>query len=272
VKVYQATNLKDLWDQLGVILKDHPTLVPKKGGGFNFRGDYYIHLYDLFFEVESSLCPRLYLEDLGYASSGAKTTNLLGKYLDIEWTNKWIDFIVECMEGSPDVAGDILLNTKPQGKRAMPGGCITSLIYRGAPKPMLTVISRAVEMPTKGAADMLLISAICELLCDRLDLADMKVQWYFSSAWTRTRTSFYYVIYKWPEKVVFANPLFQAYIDKGWQKYYLTDFEFSYSANQRAKKLFLNKQAGTLTKICGAHKVYETLEKYLKGGTNATNI
>lgn len=265
MNIIPAKNLKDLWDQLCEILRLHPDLVPKKGGGFNFRGDYYIHLYDLFFEVESHRCPSLYLEELGYAASGSKITNLLGKYLDIDWTNKWLEFITTCMEGSPDVAGDILLNTKPQGKRAMPGGCITSLVYRGAPKPMLTVISRAIEMPTKGAADMLLVSAICELLCDLLDLYDMKVQWYFSSAWTRTRTSFYYVIYKWPEKVKFANPLFQSYLDKGWNKYYLSDYEFSYSANKRAKQLFLNKKDGKITKTCGTSKVYETLQKYLGG-------
>ena len=271
MKMFVASNLKEVWDQLMETLRLHPYLVPKKGGGFNFRGDFYIHLYDLWFNSKSSRCPKLFLEELGYSSNGAKVRNLLKKYIDPVMMNKWLNFITTCMEGSPDVAGDILLNTR-KGHKEMPGGCMTSFLYRGAPEPMLTVISRAVEMPTKGAADILLVSAICSLLCDRLDLVDMKVQWYFSSAWTRTRTSFYYLIYKWPEKVEFANPMFQAYLDKGWNKYYLTDYEFSYMDNKRAKALFLNKKAGKLNPVVGVARVQEALEKYLKEGASSENI
>lgn len=264
MKTIKVDNLFDLWEHLCERLRDHPYLVPKAGGGFNFRADYYIHLYDLYFEVKYSSVPGLYLDHLGYSPKGAKVKNLMSKYLDISITNQWLDFITDVMQNSPDVAGDILLNTRPQGKRMMPGGCINSFLYRGAPRPALMVISRSVEMPTKGAADMLLVSSICQLLCERLNVKNIPIRWFFSSAWTRTRTSFYYKIYKWPKKVKFANELFQQYLEKGWEKYYLTDYEFTYNANIRAKTLFLKKKAGELTSELDEKFFYEKLKEYLK--------
>jgi hypothetical protein len=231
-------------------------------GKYNFRGDIYLHIYDLFFEIESRRCPGLYLDELGYAANGAKVGVLLRKYLDIEWTHIWLDFITTMVAAHPDVAGDIILNTKRP--KAGQGGCINSFIFRNAPYPVVTVITRAMEIPTKGMADTLLVSALTRLLCERLKLKDIKVQWYFSSAWTRTRTAYYYVIYKWPEVVHFASLDFQEYLDKGWKKYYLTDYEFSYSANIRAKQLFLNKKAGKVTRECGIDKFYTIMEKYLE--------
>ena len=264
MKTIKVDNLFELWEHLCGRLRDHPDLVPKAGGGFNFRGDFYIHLYDLMFKIKSSHVPGLYLDHLGYSPKGSKIRHLIGKYLDIDITNQWLDFIESVMKNSPDVAGDILLNTKPQGRRMMPGGCINSFIYRGAPRPSLMVISRSIEMPTKGAADMLLVSAICQLLCDRVDVKDISIRWFFSSAWTRTRTSFYYKIYKWPKKVKFANELFQQYLEKGWEKYYLTDYEFSYNANVRAKDLFLRKKAGELTSVLDKDFFYNKLKEYLE--------
>jgi len=119
-------------------------------------------------------------------------------------------------------------------------------------------------MPTKGAADVLLISAICQLLCDRLEIRRIPIHWFITSAWTRTRTANYYIIYKYPEPVIWANPAFQAYSKRGWEKYYLTDYEFFYNANKRAKQLFLAKKAGKLTSVLDENFFYERLEEYLK--------
>lgn len=262
MQIIGARNLKDLWNQLWKMIQYHPTPVMNANGSYNFRGDIYLHLYDIFFQVRSSTCPNLYLEDIGYSPNGAKVRVLLGKYLNIEWTNQWLDFITEMVAAHPDVAGDIIMNTKKQ--KTGQGGCINSFIFRNAPEPVITIITRAIEMPTKGMADVLLVSAVSKLLCQRLELEDIKIQWYFSSAWTRTRTAYYYVIYRWPRKVHFASKDFQKYLDKGWDKYYLSDYEFTYSANIRAKQLFLRKQAGDLTHNVGEDFFYRKLKEYLR--------
>jgi len=264
LKILRIDNLTEAFDLLCERLRTHPHLVKRAGGGFNFRGDYYIHLYDLFLKSRSCRAPGLFLEDLGYSVKGSKITSLLSKYIDIETTEKWLDFIKDGTGETPDVPGDAILNTKTQIKRLMPGACITAFLYRGVPRPSLTVISRSVEMPTKGGADVLLISAVAQLLCNRIGLEDIPIRWFITSIFTRTRTASYYTIYKWPKKVVWTNKDFQAYVDRSWRKYYLTDYEFSYSANKRAKQFFLNKKAGKLTHLMDDKLFYKKLEGYLK--------
>lgn len=258
----KTRNLTTLWTDLMEVLRENPNLVPN-GKGFNFRGDFYIHIYDVMFRVKHSTAPGLFLEDVGYSSRGSKIISLIGHYLESDQVNKWITYIKENTDKNPHVAGDILLRTKQQVKKEIPGGCITSLVYRAAPEPHLTVLSRSIEMPTKGMADMLLVSSICRLLEDRLGVKDISIRWYFLSAWTRTRTAFYYVINQWPNEVKFENSLFQAYLDKRWKKYYLSDYEFSFQANIRAKLFYTNKRDGLLTHELDEDAFYVRLKEYL---------
>lgn len=265
--IIKTKNLFESWNKLCDLLVHWPNLVPKKEGGFNFRGDFYLHAYDLFFEINSRDCSGIYLEEMGYSSKDSKIKHLLSRYLDPVSTNKWIDYIVERMKITPDVYGELPFRTKEHWtKREMAGGCISDLMFRGAPEPTLVVITRAMEMPTKGLGDVMFVSALSGLICERLAIPDIKIKWYMASAWTRSRTANYYAIYKWPEKVVWANKDFQEHFDRGWNKYYLSDYQFSYNANIRAKQLFLNKKSGKLKKEIGVERFRVVLDEYLKGG------
>lgn len=261
----KVDNLADVWNGLCNRLRDHPHLVPKDGGGFNFRGDYYIHIYDLFIETKTHRCSDLYLEDMGYSSKGSKITHLISRYLEPAPTNKWLDYIVERMNTTPDVYGELPFRTREHyTKREMAGGCISDLMFRGAPKPTLIVVTRAMEMPTKGLGDMFFISAMGQAICNRLNILNVQIKWYMASAWTRSRTANYYAIYKYPKPVIWANKDFQEHFDRGWKKFYLSDYEFSYNANVRAKQLFLKKKAGKLTHNLDDSVFYRRLEEYLK--------
>lgn len=261
----RVDNLAEVWHTLCDRLRDHPDLVPKAGGGFNFRGDYYLHLYDIFFRAKSQACPGLYLEDMGYSTKGSKITHLISRYLEPDATNKWLDYIVERMNSTPDVYGEIPFRTREHyTKREMAGGCISDFMFRGAPIPTLVVVTRAMEMPTKGMGDVIFVSAMSQMICNRLGIKRIRIHWYFASAWTRSRTANYYAIYKYPEPVVWANEDFQEHFEKGWNKYYLSDYEFSYNANIRAKDLFLKKKAGKLTRKIDSEFFYQRLEEYLK--------
>lgn len=266
-------NLAEVWHVLCDELRDYPYLVPKDGGGFNFRGDYYIHIYDLFFEVESSKCPGLFLEDVGYSSKDSKIKHLISRYLDIEATNKWLNYIVERMTTTPDVYGELPFRTKEHyTKREMAGGCISDFMFRGAPEPTLLVMTRAMEMPTKGMGDIMFVSAMCKAIIQRLKIPDIKIKWYMASAWTRSRTANYYAIYKWPQPVIWGNKDFQEHFDKGWHKFYLSDYEFSYNANKRAKDLFLRKQAGKLVRSVGAKRFHKVLEDCLNENISQSDV
>ena len=258
----EARNLKELWDKLNELLRIEKDLVPnKKGTGYNHRGEYYIHLYDLYFQIESDRAADLYLEELGYASSGAKITHLLHKYLDPDLVRKWISFIKKAITERPEVFGEIYLATKVQTKAK--GGCIVGFLYRGVP-PTLIVYSRSIEMPAKGAADVLLVSALSRLIRKTLKLDRLTIKWFTTSLVLPSRRAFIYRVYKWPEEVKFKNPEFQKYLDDGWNKYYITDYQFSYSANKRTKALFLKKKDGTLTRTMGAHQFYLALKEYIQ--------
>jgi hypothetical protein len=261
----KVNNLAGLWKTLCEELRDYPYLVPKAGGGYNFRGDYYIHIYDLFWEVESCFVPGLCLEDVGYSSTNSKINHLISRYLDHDATVKWLNYIVERMKVTPDVYGELPFRTKEHWtKREMAGGCISDLMFRGAPEPTLVVVTRAMEMPTKGMGDMMFVSAMAKVICRMLAIPDMKIKWYMASAWTRSRTANYYAIYKWPQPVVWSNKDFQEHFKKGWEKYYLSDYEFSYNANKRAKKLFLDKKAGTLQRKINSNRFLSVLEDFLQ--------
>lgn len=263
----KVENLAQLWLTLCEELRNHPTLVPKAGGGFNFRGDYYIHIYDLFWEINTSYVPGLVLEDVGYSSTDSKINHLISRYLDHDQFVKWLDYIVERMTATPDVYGELPFRTKEHWtKREMAGGCISDMMFRGAPQPTLVVVTRAMEMPTKGLGDMMFVSAVCKAIQARLFMPEIKIKWYMASAWTRSRTANYYAIYRWPKPVVWENKDFQAHFIRGWEKYYLSDYEFSYNANKRAKALFLAKKAGTLQRKIGANRFHIVLEEWIKNG------
>lgn len=262
MKLVRADNLTELWHKICDILVNSNDLVPGKNGkGYNHRGEFYIHPYDFCFEVKSSRAPDLYLEELGYASSGAKITVLLHKYLDPEQVKIWRDFVVKVVTERPEVFGEIYLATKVQHKEK--GGCIIGFMYRGVPDPTLIVVSRSIEMPAKGAADVLLISALARLISEALSLPDIKVMWITTSIVLPSRRAFIYRVYKYPEKVIFRNKEFQAYLDEGWKKYYLTDYEFSYAANAKTKDLLLRKKAGKLKKTLDVNVFYQRLVEYL---------
>lgn len=263
----KVDNLAEAWHELCASVRDHPYVVPNDKGKFNFRGDYYIHLYDFFVETKRHDCPNLYLEDMGYTSHGSKATHLTGRYLDVETANRWIDYIVECVAATPYVRGEIPIRTKEHyTKRPMAGGCITDMFYRQAPKPTLIIISRSMEVPTKAMGDIFFISSIARLICERVGLQNLRIKWYLASVWTRTRTANYYLIYNWPKKVKWASPHFQEHVDKGFQKYYLSDeHEFTYHANIRAKTLFIKKRSGTLKRVTDVEAFYKKVKEYLDG-------
>jgi hypothetical protein len=247
------------------MLVDYPDLVPKSGGGFNFRGDYYIHIYDVFLEIKSHECPELCLEDMGYSSTDSKIKHLLSRYLNSNKTVKWLEYIRERMEVTPDVYGELPFRTQEHyTKREMAGGCISDLMFRGAPEPTLVVVTRAMELPTKGLGDVMFVSAICRAILARTGCESIRIKWYLASVWTRSRTANYYAIYKWPEEVHWENKDFQEHFERGWNKYYLSGYEFSYNDNKRAKQYFLKKKSGKLQRKIDEHRFYQILEEYLE--------
>jgi len=262
MRLVKAPNMTALFHRLCDVLVNSEDLVPGKDGkGYNHRGEFYIHPYDFFCVVQSAKAPDLYLEDFGYASNGAKITHLMKKYLDPEAVRTWRDFTKKVVTERPEVFGEIYLATKVQHKEK--GGCVTGFMYRGVPDPTLIVLSRSMEMPAKAAADVLMIASLARLMCKTLGLPDIKVHWFTTSIVLPSRRAFIYRVYKWPEEVVFKNEQFQKYLDDGWAKYYLTDYEFSYAANQKTKELFLKKKAGTLKHTLDADAFFDRLEDYI---------
>lgn len=259
----KADNLTDLWHQFCDTLVNEEKLVPGKNGkGYNHRGEFYIHPYDFFCVTKSSAAPDLYLEELGYSPNGAKITHLMKKYLDPDQVRTWRDFIKKVVTERPEVFGEIYLATKVQHKEK--GGCITGFMFRGVPVPTLIVVSRSIEMPAKGAADVLLISALARMICDTLELPDVRIHWFATSIVMPSRRAFIYWVYKFPAKVKFKNLEYQHYLEEGWKKYYLTDYQFSYAANQKTKDLLLRKKAGKLTHTLGAEVFYQRLQEYVE--------
>jgi hypothetical protein len=100
-------------------------------------------------------------------------------------------------------------------------------------------------------------------MCQTLGLPDIKVHWFTTSIVLPSRRAFIYWVYRWPEKVVFKNEQFQQYLEDGWRKYYLTDYQFTYSANQKTKELFLKKKAGKLKHTLDADAFFARLEEYI---------
>lgn len=261
MKLIQTKNLTDVWMRINELLRNHPTLTPNKRG-FNFRGDYYLNLEDIYFEAESHIAPGLFLEDLGYTSG--KINNLLRRYLDPQQVREWLNTLEYFSSGTRSyIRGNVMLptiinNHKPQG------GCISGFVIRTPiHSASMTILSRSAEAPTKSMGDILLSAALSQLVCDRLGLKSLPIRWYFVGIYTRTRTAFYDVIYNWPKKRPFINHDFQEYLDRGWEKFYLSDYEFSYSASKRAKACLRAKQAGTLPHTLDSDYVYRRLLEYI---------
>lgn len=266
MKNLYGKNMTGIWKELCKSMENETNItLGMDGQPTKHRGEYYIHPYDYFMFADSVEAPGLYLEDVGYSTSGAKMRGLLSKYLDEDQVKNWLKFIKKVFNERPEVRGEIYLQTKLQTK--VKGGCLVGFMYRHSGdhgvEPTLIVISRSIEMPAKAMADILLISALGKLLCRVLNIKDLRVQWYTTSVVMPGRRAYLYVIYKWPKKVRFANKLYQDYINKGWAKYYLSDFEFSYSTNIRTKKFFERKRAGELKRVSDFQAFYRKLLEYI---------
>jgi hypothetical protein len=258
--------MAELFQKLCKAMENENDITLKNGKPDKHRGEYYIHPYDYWMESSSIEAPGLFLEDVGYSGKGSKIRHLMGKYLDPVKVNEWLEFIEKVCTERPEVRGEIYLPTKVQTKTK--GGCLVGFMYRHTglkgTQPTMVVISRSIEMPAKAMADILLISALSRLICERLGLDGMRVLWYTSSIVMPSRRAYIYLIYKWPEKVKFAHPLYQKYIEDGWKKYYLSDFEFSYSTNIRTKEFFLRKKAGKLEHNLGTEAFLQKLKEYIQ--------
>ena len=260
-----SKNLADLWHQLCKVMEDEPEVTMGDDGKPHSKsgGGYFLHPYDYWMESDSSEVPKLALEEIGYMKQKAR--HLLGRYLEPEQVRSWVKFIEQVCKDSPAVKGEIYLQTKVQPKAK--GGCLAGFMYRhrgmDGPEPTLIVISRSIEMPGKAMADVMLISALCRLISETLGVPDLKIQWYTPSIVMPSKRAYLYIIYKWPKKVKFACKLFDDYLKKGWNKYYLTDFQFSFATNVRTKKFFIRKQEGKVTHEVTADKFYQVLKEYI---------
>lgn len=267
MKLIKAANMTELFHLLCKDLENENDITLNTDGKPDkHRGEYYIHPYDYWMTSKSSEAPGLYLEDIGYSSNGGKIRHLLGKYLVPEQVAEWVQFIQKVCIERPEVRGEVYLQTKLQTKTK--GGCLAGFMYRHSglkgPRPTMIVISRSIEMPAKMMADILLVSALCRLVCEALSIKDMRIQWYTSSVVMPSRRAYLYLIYRWPEKVKFVHKLYQKYLEDGWEKYYLSDFEFSYSTNIRTKEFFLRKKAGTLEHNLDADAFLRKLKEYIR--------
>jgi hypothetical protein len=217
--------------------------------------EYYLGLRDVYLMCES-IAGDFCLEDIGYSTSGTKVTNLVHKYLDKERTNQWLDEITRWKNRDTPY----FLPTKESDER-YPGNCLIGFNFRLSPKPHLSVISRAVEMPHKGGADLLFFSGLARILRERLEINNIELGWYMDAVWITSKTARVFLIQQYPKKVVYQNEVFQKGVKEGWDKFFLSSGKMT--GHNRMQKFFQDEKAGTNPRTINGFTFYKSIKEYL---------
>ena len=193
------------------------------------RQEYYLEIPQMLIRIKSPTVPSLYLEDLFYSSRGSKISHLLNKYLDLPRTHWWLDQI----DRWDRVDSPLFLPTK--NDHLYNKNCIIGFSFKTSPKPRLTVLYRALEMPAKGGADFFLISAIAQEVMKRIKERTTVV--IFSDVcWVTSRTARIYLMYKYPEKIIYSHHTFNKVVQEGWEVYFMGSKTFLSTSGKRLQK------------------------------------
>jgi len=220
--------------------------------------EYYLGLTMVAMTIKFPLKETLYLEDLGYSSKGSKTKHLLSHYLDKERTIEWLNEISKWEHRDTPY----FLPTKEPAER-YPGNCLIGFDFRLTPKPSLLVISRAVEMPAKGGADLIFFSGLSKIICDLLSLDNLELTWYIDMAWVTSRTARFFLIQQHPKTVVYKNSVFEKGLKAGWDKFFLGDQKFSYSAGKFMQKYWKQKRDGLVRRTLSTNHFSKEILNYI---------
>lgn len=178
-----------------------------------FRNDHFLNAFNIVIDAETHKS-SIVLENLGYTK--AKILHLCKSYLDPEEYTNWINQIGEVTESYGKVDSDIGLQTT-RNSRHSNGPCLFGFSFRSHIEPILTVYSRSIELPQIYGADTLLISAMAEHIAETIGVDNIKVVWYISSARIKSRVANFYRLFTYPyTEYTYANPEFQAHVDKQW--------------------------------------------------------
>lgn len=224
------------------------------------KREYYLPISNVLLCSKTSLAPKLCLEDLGYSPNGGKIKSLMSRYLDMDAMGTWLEEIVRWQNRDTPY----FLSAKDSGKK-FPGSCLIGFSFRLTPAPHLLMLSRAVEMPHKGGADLLLMSGIARIIEDRMALSEpLACTWMIDTIWVTSRTARLYLIYRYPKTVRYKNRVFHKGMIEGWQKFFIEGQPLSYSTGRKMQQFFEDKKAGRLTHKMGAEQFYLRLKEELK--------
>jgi len=222
------------------------------------KREYYLSVRNVLLCSKTSLAPDFYLEDLGYSANGGKIKNLMGKYLDVQAMRTWLEEIARWQNRDTPY----FLPAKDTGK--LPGSCLIGFSFRLTPAPHLLMLSRAVEMPHKGGADLLLMSGIARIIEERMALSEpLGCTWMMDTAWVTSRTARLFLIYQYPREVRYKNEIFHKGMIEGWQKFFIDGQPLSFSTGRKMQQFFEQKKSGTLTRGMGAEQFYNKLKEVL---------
>lgn len=251
-------NLADGWLQINKALVALDNSI--KPDWNTTKREYYLHLYEVVMSSASSRSTGLCLENLGYSFRGGKIQHLISHYLDLRSMKVWIDEVTRWQHRDTPY----FLSAKDSGKE-FPGSCLIGFSFRLTPVPHLLMLSRAVEMPHKGGADLLLMSGIAKLLEERLELSvPLECTWVMDTVWVTSRTARLFLIHQYPHLVRYRNSLFQKGMQEGWEKFFLNGEKLTYSSGIKMQEFFEAKKSGKLPGKMGAEQFYLKLEELLQ--------
>ena len=254
MRVIEVENLYEMWTEIGrLFLKEEITL---RGAG-----QYFLYLYNVTIESDSSEMYILCLEDMGY--SARKITHLLKSYIEPSDVNKCFENMDR--DSKKWKLGGLFSDYSIEVKS---GGCILGISYRDYWDPTLTVYSRSMEFPRKALADIMLISSIASLLKERFSPSKkIKIVWYIGTIWISSYVnSYFYKIAMLPYEVKYINDNFQNNSQRGWDRFMVNQDKASYRPLKSAQRRY-KERTGKINEIhqgkLNSDKFLTILKKYL---------
>jgi hypothetical protein len=233
--VIKAPDMHIAWKSINLAMTD-PNV------GYNkFAVDHFLNLFDTMMVSSSHRCPVITLEQLAY--SPKKANHLLRSYLDPGEIDKWLMKLVDTYVKIGHIDSDIILQTKRESKHGN-GPCLLGFSFRtrGEDGPTLSAFSRAAELPQKFGADILLASALGQIICDRLGFETIRVTWFIASSHIKSRMANMFRLFYYPEEnITYGNEEFQKHVEKGWQKFFVDQHPVTYVKLVKLQELYNQK-------------------------------
>lgn len=228
--IIRVPNLEEAWHGINKAFMVGDEVIPNM-----FRGDVYLNLFDVVIKTETHHSGLFCLEDLAYTRK--KAAHLLRSYLHPKEIEAWLTKLDMATKEYGQVDSDVILQSKRESKHGN-GPCLLGFSFRSRGGPHLTIFSRSAEVPQTFGADIILASALAEMICQRLGIKDIPVTWYIASARIKSRMANLYRINVYPEPVTYADAKFQSHIDKGWQKFLVDRHPASFTKLVRLQELY----------------------------------